>query len=358
MRLRPVFLLALIVASACSSSSSDEAAPLVPDEAGVDAAAPAPDAASPVADAAPDVVDGGVDAGVSRAGDGDYEIGPTYADAPEYGVTGIPKGVVTHFTMSSSASAIYKTDIANGKAFTRDVWLYVPAQYVPGSTVPFIVAQDGGAEVNRLPPVLDAMIKDRRLPVMVAVMINPGPGDGMGSERGLEYDTVSAAYGTFIETEVLPKITADHGIHFTNDPEGRCAMGTSSGAAAAFTMAWFRSDLWHRVVTYSGTFVNQHPDATYPHGAWEYHEHLIPMNPAKPLRVTLEVGENDNGAGTAESTLHNWVLANQRMASVMKAKDYRYRFLFAKGAGHVDQRVVRQTLPEQLAWVWRGYPIN
>ena len=36
--------------------------------------------------------------------------------------------------------------------------------------------------------------------------------------------------------------------------------------------------------TYSGTFTNQHPDAEYPHGAWEYHERLIPQSPAKPLR--------------------------------------------------------------------------
>ena len=360
-RLVGPILLALVVTAGLACGCHDDAAVAPPGAEDGDAGGSSggPPASPPEGDAAPPADAGtGADAGeLSRAGDGDFVIGPTYADAPEYAVTNAPRGVVNHFTLSSSLSAVYPTDVASGKPFTRDVWVYVPSQYVAGTEVPFMVAQDGAQELGRLPQALDVMIRDKRLPVMVAVMINPGPGDGMGSERGLEYDTVSPAYGHFIETEVLPRIAADYGIHFTNNPDGRAAMGTSSGGAAAFTMAWFRDDLYHRVLTYSGTFVNQHPDATYPHGAWGYHETLIPSSPRKPLRVTLEVGENDNGAGTAESTLHNWVLANQHMAAVLKAKDYRYRFVFAKGASHVDSRVVRQTLPETLEWLWRGYPI-
>lgn len=350
-----LFVVALLAPAACSSTAADP--PAVVDDAGPTPPLPGSDAApdAPVSDAGSDA---DADAGeLSRAGDGDFTIGPTYADAPEYAVTNAPKGQVNHFTLVSTLSAIYGSNVANGQPFTRDVWVYVPSQYVPGTEVPFIVAQDGAQELGRLPQALDVLIRDQKLPIMVAVMINPGPGDGMGSERGLEYDTVSPAYGKFIETEILPKVAVDYGVKLTANPEGRAAMGTSSGGAAAFTMAWFRPDLYHRVLTYSGTFVNQHPDAMYPHGAWEYHEHLIPTTPRKPLRVALEVGENDNGAGTAESTFHNWVLANQRMAAALKTKDYRYRFVFAKGAGHVDSRVVRQTLPETLIWLWRGYPI-
>ena len=42
---------------------------------------------------------------------------------------------------------------------------------------------------------------------------------------------------------------------------------------------------------------------------------LIANNPVKPLRVFLEVGENDNGATAPESGHHNWVMANQRTAA-------------------------------------------
>ena len=93
-------------------------------------------------------------------------------------------------------------------------------------------------------------------------------------------------------------------------------------------------------------------------GAWEYHEHLIPQGDPKPLRVWLEVGEKDNGYQRDEASLHNWVLANQRMATALKAKGYHYQYVFCEGAGHVDRKAVGQTLPEALEWLWSGYPVQ
>jgi iron(III)-enterobactin esterase len=207
---------------------------------------------------------------------------------------------------------------------------------------------------------LDTLIHERRLPAMIAIFINSGGGDSLGSERGLEYDTVSGQYATFIETEVLPRIARDYNVRFTTDPEGRATMGGSSGAACAFTMAWFRPDLYRRVLSYSGTFVNQqspvNPES--PHGAWEYHEHLIPQSARKPIRVWLEISENDNGSKRDEASLHNWVMANERMAAALKAKGYAYRYVFAEAAGHTDGRVTRQTLPAALEWLWQGYAVK
>ncbi|HEY2585575.1 MAG TPA: alpha/beta hydrolase-fold protein [Tepidisphaeraceae bacterium] len=297
----------------------------------------------------------------SAAQSAETTIGPDYTDAPELTVTeGVPRGTVHQFTMTSEESKIYP-GIARNKPglvpYERKVWVYVPQQYVPGTPAPFIIAQDGGGYVKVLPPILDNMIHDHRLPVMIAILINSGGGDAQGSERGLEYDTVSGKHAEFVETEVLPQIEKEYHVTFTNDPEGRATMGGSSGGAAAFTMAWFRPDLYHRVLTYSGTYVNQqspHNPAS-PHGAWEYHEHLIPQTDRKPIRVWLEVSENDNGAKRDEASLHNWVLANQRMAAALKAKGYEYRFVFAKAAKHTDGRVTRQTLPGALEWLWKGY---
>ncbi len=303
-------------------------------------------------------------ASATAAADGEFTIGPDYADAPELKVKdGIPRGEVHQFAMNSEDSKLYPGIAKNRPGvvpYKRNVWVYVPKQYVPGTPAPFIVAQDGGGYLKYLPPILDNMIQEHRLPVMAAVLINSGGGDAQGSERGLEYDTLSDKYATFVETEVLPRISKDFQVTFTTDPEGRATMGGSSGGAAAFTMAWFKPDLYHRVLTYSGTYVNQQspPNPDSPHGAWEYHEHLVPQSEAKPLRVWLEVGENDNGAKRSEESLHNWVLANQRMAAALKAKGYHYRYVFARGAGHTDRRVTRQTLPEALEWLWQGYPIK
>lgn len=318
-----------------------------------------------------------------RDSDGDFTIGPDYAPAPECAIVpGIPRGTIHAFTMDSRDSKIYPgirrlendvtrrrdahgNRIAAGESeqsmaapYTRTVWVYVPNQYVKGTPAPLLVVQDGHGYLNLVPRVLDNLIAAGRVPVQVAVLIDSGGGDAQGSQRGLEYDTLSGRYGDFIESEVLPRIRDQFGIVFTDDPDARAAMGASSGAACAFTLAWYHPERYRRVLCYSGTFVNQQspPDPMTPRGAWEYHAHLIAETARKPLRIWLEVGEKDLHHDDPEETWHNWPLANRRMADVLKAKGYAYRFTLSLGARHVDPRVAEQTLPGALEWVWRGYP--
>jgi enterochelin esterase-like enzyme len=208
-----------------------------------------------------------------------------------------------------------------------------------------------------VPTALDNLIHQKKVPVMLAVLVHHGGGDGPGSQRGLEYDTVSDKYSTFIETEVLPRIERDYKVKFTKDPEGRATMGGSSGAACALTMAWFHPELYRRVLSYSGTFVNQArgSNPAYPRRAWEYHATLFPGSERKPLRIWMHVSELDNGADRDESTHGNWVMANQRLAGVLKEKGYAYKYVFAEGARHTDANVILQTLPDALTWLWKGY---
>ena len=299
-----------------------------------------------------------------KSNEGDFIIGPSYQDAPELKQrSDVPKGSVYHITMHSEDSRIYpgivKTQPGKIVPYTRKVTVYVPSQYVPGTDAPFFVSQDSMGQ-GEIPTILDNMIADHRLPSMVAIMIDSGGSDAQGSERGLEYDTLSPWYANFIEREVLPKVAQECHVQLTKDPNGRMTMGGSSGAACAFSMAWYRTDLYHRVLSYSGTFVNQQwpPDPENLHGAWEYHDRLIPQARTKPIRIWMEVGEHDIRYNDDESTYHNWVLANQRMAAVLKAKHYHYQYVFARDAGHVDWRALRQTLPKALEWVWKGYPIK
>jgi len=315
--------------------------------------------------------------------DGDFLIGPDYIPAPELtAVAGVPQGALKRFTLRSEDSKFYSgiTKVPPGAPanylpqdwsnppvyplpYVRTVTVYIPAHYLPGTAAPLIVSQDGPggrAPLSRgdLPTVLDNLIAQHRVPPMVAVLIQNGGGDAQGSERGLEYDTMSGRYAEFVEREVLPLVEANCGVALTRDPDGRAAIGGSSGGVAAFTMAWYHPDLYHRVITYSGTYVNQaspfNPAA--PHGAWEYHEHLIPQSPARPLRVWLEAGDRDNyNPNPLLDGMHDWVVANNRMATVLKAKGYHYQYVFALDAGHTDRRVRAQTLPEALEWVWQGY---
>jgi enterochelin esterase family protein len=303
--------------------------------------------------------------------EGNFLIGPTYARAPELAaVAGVPSGKVVTFTMNSADSKIYPgiakdmpnppdlTNVAtHPQPYSRTVTVYVPANYVAGTPAPLIVSLDGtGYLMNHY--VLDNLIAQHRIPPVVAVMIANGGGDAQGSQRGLEYDTMSGLFAEWIESEVMPLVEKNAGVKITKDPEGRMAMGGSSGAAAAFTMAWFHPELYHRIVSYSGTFVNQQYPliAAYPHGAWEYHEHLIPQSDPKPIRIWMEVGDRDLlNPNSLRDGMHDWVAANNAMATVLKAKGYHYQYAFALNAGHVDGAVRNQTLPEALEWVWQGY---
>jgi iron(III)-enterobactin esterase len=315
------------------------------DDAAIDGPLPIPIPCQPARGLAPDGGSAVTDPGTE--GDGDLVIGPTYTDAPELlGALGVPRGALKSFTITSTSYP------GITEPYARSVTVYIPSQYVPGTPAPFMVVLDGSSFITTVPAVLNNMINDGRLPVMIAILINPG------SQRALEYDTVSNAYVNFIESEVLPKVQQDYGVTLTSDPDGRAAMGWSSGGAAAFTMGWQCPSLYRRILTYSGTFVNARADAQSPHGAWEYHEHLIPQSDPRPLRVFLEVGDRDNGATEPESTYRNWVLANQRMAAALKTKGYHYRFVTAANAGHIDPKVLAQTFPETMAWLWQGYPVH
>jgi hypothetical protein len=213
----------------------------------------------------------------SARGDGNFIIGPTHVKAAEMTpAPGVPRGAVYTFTMRSEESRIYPgimrepgtfgtPDPANPARlivttshpapFERKVSVYVPAQYVRGTAAPFIVGMDGPDPA--LFTALDSLIAERRVPPMIGISIGNGGGDAQGSERGLEYDTMSGRYARFVETEVLPRVERDYHVRLTRDPNGRAAMGTSSGGAAALIMAWYRPDLYRRVLTFSGTFINQ-----------------------------------------------------------------------------------------------------
>jgi iron(III)-enterobactin esterase len=293
------------------------------------------------------------------APDGGYLQKPPYDPAPEtMPRADVPKGRVERFDLNAAESKFYPdTGLRDWKP-TRSVTVYIPSQYVPGTPAPVIVTHDAqGARDNLLPTILDNMIAEKRLPAMVAVMVTSGGGDGRGSERGYEYDTVSGKFAEFIEAEVLPRVAKDYGVTFTKDPDARATMGGSSGGAVALSMAWYHPELYHRVLTYSGTYTNnQSPEnPASPHGAWEYHENFIPQSAAKPLRIWMQVGENDNGSKASSADMHNWVIANQHMAAVLKAKGYHYQFVYSLGAGHVDRKVVAQSLPAALEWLWKDY---
>jgi enterochelin esterase-like enzyme len=335
--------------------------------------APVRDPHAPGFVAATELPDGAVP---PAAVDGNFILGPTHTRAAEMNTNAL-QGTVIEFTMQSADSKIYLgiartpntfgtpdpadpakliVTTSHPAPYTRKVAVYVPRQYVAGTAAPFIVGADGPDKL--LFTALDHLIAAKKLPAMIAISIANGSGDAQGSERGLEYDTMSGRYAEFVETEVLPLVEQKCAVTLSQDPDARATMGTSSGGSCALSMAWYHPERYHRVLTYSGTFVNQQwpPNPATPHGAWEFHEHLIPESPARPLRLWLEVGDRDLlNPNVMRDGMHDWVLANEKMAQVLAAKKYHYQFLFARNAGHGDRAVKQQTLPEALEWLWHDF---
>jgi enterochelin esterase-like enzyme len=312
--------------------------------------------------------------------DGNFLIGPKYLPAPERNVDkSVPQGKVQQFTIDSKDTKLLNPGIARkvfGKVdpnnpktlivetheidYQRKITVYIPQQYKPGSEAPFMVTHDGpkGEPRMMMPNILNNLIAQKRVPPMILIMIANGGGDAQGHERGKEYDTMSGLFADYIETEVLPRVEKNCQVKLTKDPDGRAAMGSSSGGSAALIMAWYRTDLYHRVLTTSGTFVNQQwPfNKKTPDGAWGFHNKIIPESPKKPLRIFLAVGDRDNyNPNVMQDGMHDWVEANNRMAKVLKEKGYHYQYIFCQNSGHGVGNAKAQFLPHAIEWVWKGY---
>jgi enterochelin esterase family protein len=283
-------------------------------------------------DSGPTVTDPGTE------GDGIVMIAAPFTAAPDMSVkAGVAKGKTLNFSMSGRACA-----------------LYLPAGYVSGTEIPFMVAQDGLSFSGDVRTPLDNMIADGRLPAMAFIFADPA------GNRSVEYDTASDKYYQFVETQLLPQavtqamMQANVVLNLTKNPEGRGTYGGSSGGAAAFTMGWLHPESYRRILTISGSFVAlQKSPPTFPQGCADYYMTEVPdtvpnVTPNKPLRVFIEAGSNDLLSPT-------WRNANDAMGKAFAAKGYHYRYVQAQGAYHEDPGARHQYLPDALLWLWRGY---
>ncbi|MSP76885.1 MAG: esterase family protein [Rhodospirillaceae bacterium] len=402
-----------------SANSTDKAAPFFIDTTGLDfkTQPPTRDPANPNYPRATELPDGTLP---PKSAEGNFIIGPTHNPAPEtVAKEGVPQGVTVAFDMSSKESVIYnpglirddspagcgngsimRTTTAPGDksnmivttshpgTWTRPIAVYLPANYVRGTELPFIVLGDGGSTACKdLSAILDNLIQQKRIPPMAAIQIGNGGQDAQGSQRGREYDAVNGIYTQFVEREVLPLVEKNAGVKLTKNPDGRATLGLNSSGAAAFTMAWFHPELYRRVLAYSPTMVNQQwpYDPALRGGAWEYHSAwagpagpnlhvknpgnaitpgeapaspLIPSVPAKPIRYWFAMGDQDlfYPNPVMADGMHDWVLSSALMAKVLAAKGYHYQYVFARNSKHVDRPTVAQTPPYALEWLWKDYP--
>src|SRR6185436_7737409 len=149
-------------------------------------------------------------------------------------------------------------------------WIYVPAQYDPAVATSLMIFQDGQAfkdmnGVVRAPTVLDNLTNRREIPVMITVFINPGrtpeqpeptPSDwgDRATNRPTEYNSLDDRYPRVIVDELMPVLYKE--FNLSKDPEQHGIGGASSGAIAAFTVAWERPNEFRKVLSIVGSFTN------------------------------------------------------------------------------------------------------
>ncbi len=254
------------------------------------------------------------------------------------------------------------------KGTVRQYWLFIPAQYNAKKPTSIIVFQDGYRASHpkgsiRAPQVLENLIAKKEIPVSIGIFISPGnvskeyPKDigwSNPNHRAEEYDALDKKYGKFIVDELLPEIAKDYNL--TNDANQRAICGTSSGAIAAFTVAWHYPDVFKKVFSGIGSYVsigfkpNEEPIKL---GGQDYPA-LIRREKAKPLRIYLQDGTND-----IDNEWGNWFLANQQMVKAFEyankntkeeQEKYKIKAVWTDGA-HNDKHP-GALLPEGLKWLF------
>jgi enterochelin esterase family protein len=270
-----------------------------------------------------------------------YELGPDSLVR-----RGVPKGTV-------KGPVTLPSQVYPGVA--HDYWVYVPAQYDGKTEVSLMVFNDGATYTQsdgyyRAVNVLDNLIHRGELPVMIAAFIDPGKFTKDGaSNRQAEYDPPDARYSRVIVDELLPRLYAEY--RMTRDPARHAIAGWSSGAIAAFTVAWERPDQFRNVLSGIGTYVNLAGGHVYPE--------RVAASERKPIRIFMIDGRNDNRGVNADGqydATRDWFYQNVRLKDALVAKGYDVNY--AWGIGVHSHDMGGAMLPEMMRWLWRDHPVS
>jgi enterochelin esterase family protein len=280
-----------------------------------------------------------------------YKLGPDSLEQE-----GVPKGKIRGpFTLQSNAYP--------GTQHTY--WVYVPAQYNSSTPASLMIFNDGQAFIAptgnlRAFNVLDNLIYRREIPVMIAVFINPGRrpdqpeptpqnwGD-RDTNRPTEYNSLDDRYPRVIVDELMPVLYKEYNI--SKDPEQHGIGGASSGAIAAFTVAWERTNDFRKVLSIVGSFTNIRGGHAY--------SDIVLKSEKKPIRIFLQDGRNDNRALNANGTYdqtRDWFYQNVHLLEALTKKGYEVNY--AWGMNRHGQAMGGAIMPEMMRWLWRDQPVS
>lgn len=282
-----------------------------------------------------------------------------------YQQPGVPSGTL-------SPKIFHTSKIYDG--MKSEYWIYVPAQYDPHTPAALMVFQDGEGYMDRNGKnpalnVIDNLIAQKKIPVMIAVFVNPGdiesaPGTPTfnlvkaysdkwkrtlkDSMRSILYDTVNDRFVRFLRDELLADVQSKYNIR--KDSYSHAITGLSSGGICSFNAAWQMPEQFSRVLSWIGSFtsIQWKEDPAVPDGGQDYPEKVL-HEPHRNLRVWLQDGSED----LELERYGSWPLANIRLANALKLKNYDFHFSFGKGTHNSAHGAAE--FPEEMVWLWRDY---
>jgi enterochelin esterase family protein len=195
---------------------------------------------------------------------------------------------------------------------------------------------------------------------MIGVFINPGrtpeqaqanPQDwgDRTTNRPIEYNTLDDKYARVITEELMPVLNKEFNI--SKDPEMHGIGGSSSGAIAAFTVAWQRPNDFRKVLSNVGSFVNLKGGYVYPE--------LVRASEKKPIRVFLCDGRNDNRGvrdGGPYDQRMDWFYQNVRLMKALSEKAYDVNYSWSMNLH--GQKYGGMIFPDMMRWLWRDGPVS
>jgi enterochelin esterase-like enzyme len=249
----------------------------------------------------------------------------------------------------SFASALLKNE--------REIGVYLPPKYSKSEKpYPLLILFDENAylknekQTARVPTetILDNLIADKRIPPMVALFIDNGPGDARSREL-----PCNPAFADFLNFEVMPWARRLYNL-ITNPRQ--IAVGGSSYGGLAATCAGFRHpETFGNVLSQSGSYWWTPPKSGG--GPSDFDSDAEPnwvakqfmASPKLPLRFYMDAGSDEvDLSGKGGSIL----LPNRNLRDVLLAKGYEVHYQEFNG-GH-DYLSWRGTLADGLILLMGG----
>ncbi|MFT4782016.1 MAG: enterochelin esterase-like enzyme [Pseudohongiellaceae bacterium] len=233
----------------------------------------------------------------------------------------------------------------------RDYWVYIPEQYKEATPANLMVFQDGYYYIDetkpmKVPQIIESLITAKKIPATVCVFINPGIVEEPtksehhpDTQRSIEYDSVNDQYTRFLINELLPE--ALEGLNISQNPKNRATVGFSSGGICAWSIAWFRPDLFGNVISHCGSFVDIRGGGKFPY--------LVRNEFPKAIRMFFQSGSAD-----LDTRYGNWALGNKQMESALKFKGYDYRFEFGSEGHNLVHGA--ELLESSIEWLFEINP--